>query len=1423
MHFELSNRSDGPLRVPGMSGIPLHHELPVGQRFAHAVADWRRDPRLTKPEMSMLHFMEYVTEQPGWEDSIESDVPIMEQWQRKAFSTFDLTPRAWEWCLAELKDKAWEFKRTDYVTIKDGDSPVAKSDRLVSYSLLQNLREELQPLLDDQTASFDESGKSSPLRHLVDPSLHPLVYERTNVLVDGGRHWLDPAGPSLQTSVRKLPRPTIPPQDSFDFLTPKTDYENPYGHRDDERGETKASFFSDKFQWLPCEVEFQDGPGRPRIGSYINNLPWTQNGAYKAFEELLAQVIPLWNEVLVIGTQGRKPMRIRTYDIPQRHKEEAIQKRNDLIALYRSPRSAFTDQQWSELCAKVRPYLALPKYDNLKGLRVNKTPDEFPADILGSLTDEQWNSPKTLIKAVEEKIRRRNVFELPEPGISFTYEEWKRGKNTGRPVMPRVNISEPNQPFDPIPDHEYYCINLTGIGDGLQVIFKVSSVDLTPDRPFYEGDSDFQVAGMLNERIVATAVCYYDVDNIDGARISFQQEARLNEYEFNLFHPNKIELAWDIPHWDYFARPPPSPPQALQDLGSIATTSNGRLLAWPNTLRYKAEPFSLVDSSRPGHLRYITIHLVDPHYRICSTRNVPPQQHDWWPKTMEMSNNLHGAPLLRLETEDLPMTIQESLEVQKKTNLEREKAMEKLLCCSKYGFCGTTKEFCGEKDTIKRPSCDAASGSIDRVVGYCEQWSIKRHCEYFRPEDISAGYYTHVNFAFASINPETFEVVEAEPWDDVLWERMRSLRLEQPSVEIWVALGGWLFNDPDQPTKSTFSDIAGSEENQKKFAKSLLAMMSKYGFDGSIPLRKSTVVRKIDNFPKWMRNLRSQLQSSGKKYRLTLTLPASYWYLQHFDIKRLQESINWFNAMSYSMHSTWDQNNTWVGPFLNPHTNLTEIKGALDLIWRNDIKPAKVTMGLAYYSRSFTLSSPDCFEPGCTYKSGGNAGQCSSTVGFLLNSEIQTIINENGLTPRFYEEDAVKAIHWGAVMVWEISHDDHKSTSAEGLMTGLGKKRMQLTSYSAASAVPSTLTKRNDSAGSNVDVCRWTNCGENCPAGWKWIRRADSDTLSMTDETYCYSGQDSRKFCCPGDVDLPSCQWRGMPKHNGNCSPGCKDGEVEVGTLGYPNCQTVTPSTAPYGECKWVGSAGLCSSSGGHKDCPSDYPTFVFAGSNSAGGEQTCTHGAKSFCCHQFLRAETFCESSCPEGQTRLGMHAGDCGLRWEAYCCAGDPPPPPKTDDGGPPAPSAAGNHYYATELAEFARTLYDQGYLGAQAFRLIYPGSDNPLEFHTSQYQQFREGMNRNFLMVEREIMAGWTEKSNLATTRHLLNRNVSPDEPYSDPPLSMAIRHQRLDIVQLLYEYNIKGFMDEFNRTEIHIATRVGNLAILEFIWNKLKPQH
>lgn len=59
-----------------------------------------------------------------------------------------------------------------------------------------------------------------------------------------------------------------------------------------------------------------------------------------------------------------------------------------------------------------------------------------------------------------------------------------------------------------------------------------------------------------------------------------------------------------------------------------------------------------------------------------------------------------------------------------------------------YGFCGTTNDFCnGTK--VDRPSC--SSGTIDRVIGYYESWSLTdRACNGMKPEQIPYGVYTHI-------------------------------------------------------------------------------------------------------------------------------------------------------------------------------------------------------------------------------------------------------------------------------------------------------------------------------------------------------------------------------------------------------------------------------------------------------------------------------------------------------------------------------------------------------------------------------------------------------------------------------------------------------------------------------------------------------
>jgi hypothetical protein len=46
--------------------------------------------------------------------------------------------------------------------------------------------------------------------------------------------------------------------------------------------------------------------------------------------------------------------------------------------------------------------------------------------------------------------------------------------------------------------------------------------------------------------------------------------------------------------------------------------------------QHRVSSFHLEDPTKPGHRRFIALWLVDPHRRIISTANVPPQQMDWW-------------------------------------------------------------------------------------------------------------------------------------------------------------------------------------------------------------------------------------------------------------------------------------------------------------------------------------------------------------------------------------------------------------------------------------------------------------------------------------------------------------------------------------------------------------------------------------------------------------------------------------------------------------------------------------------------------------------------------------------------------------------------------------------------------------------------
>ena len=62
---------------------------------------------------------------------------------------------------------------------------------------------------------------------------------------------------------------------------------------------------------------------------------------------------------------------------------------------------------------------------------------------------------------------------------------------------------------------------------GLQVIFKLANIHLTPEKPSYDGGS-WHIEGAMNEHICASALYYYDEENIDESHIAFRQPIDAN-------------------------------------------------------------------------------------------------------------------------------------------------------------------------------------------------------------------------------------------------------------------------------------------------------------------------------------------------------------------------------------------------------------------------------------------------------------------------------------------------------------------------------------------------------------------------------------------------------------------------------------------------------------------------------------------------------------------------------------------------------------------------------------------------------------------------------------------------------------------------------------------------------------------------------
>ncbi|KAM3498035.1 hypothetical protein MY10362_008627 [Beauveria mimosiformis] len=604
----------GSLRGFDMSlgHFPGHH-FPI---MTGNAGDWL-SPTLSIRELCMLKFMDEITDKPDWWAKVH-DAEIAGRWKAEALDAKwgsyrrygDFTSAMADACITELRKKAKVVQACGFVPTFDYSTCVIKSDSMMDDKLASALKSSALVLEQGLQGKGWHPGSDGKVLDLVHPSVCPLVYGKSRVLTPG-------EVVSRDTCVSMMGAGQVIPDPG----------------KAARKGVRAYNYFSARFQWLPAEVLIMNG--KVKIDSYINNLhPQEHPGIYSIIEHLIEKALPAWDVVyrwpdefahqrLVVKSvvpecltpdlcqenyecrPSNRPL--ETDEEPRSDEEEEEEEEEE------SDSATSDDHDATKQIPKRGETLETdqaPRSDDKKG---SDSSDSVDDDAAKTITEQGEKDPKA-----DRRMRDSQWWEQTHP-------------------LPLPNPADAESARGIKPDDIASSRFFLGRGKGtqrIQVIVKLANIHLSPEKPAYDGGS-WHVEGLLNEHICATALFYYDNENITESRLEFRSVANREDLTG--------ELDYTQNDFDSIKRAFGIDPEGstMQDIGEVSTRQ-GRAIFFPNILQHRVSPFRLKDASLPGHRKIVALFLVDPAIPIISTANVPPQQRGWWRNAKDGKEDVKG-------------------------------------------------------------------------------------------------------------------------------------------------------------------------------------------------------------------------------------------------------------------------------------------------------------------------------------------------------------------------------------------------------------------------------------------------------------------------------------------------------------------------------------------------------------------------------------------------------------------------------------------------------------------------------------------------------------------------------------------------------------------------------------------------------------
>lgn len=183
-----------------------------------------------------------------------------------------------------------------------------------------------------------------------------------------------------------------------------------------------------------------------------------------------------------------------------------------------------------------------------------------------------------------------------------------------------------------------------------------------------------------------------------------------------------------------------------------------------------------------------------------------------------------------------------------------------------------------------------------------------------QPADVAATKLTRINYAFANIKDGV--IVAESPADAPNFAMLAGLKQQNPSLQVLVSVGGWLWS-------GNFSDMALTPESRARFIDSAAAFIRQYKLDGldidwefpgEVGAGNRFRPEDKEHYTLLLQALRRRFDQEqrqlGRRLYLSVAVGSGHDWLEHTQMGLVAKAVDAVNLMAYDFYEPGDESIT---------------------------------------------------------------------------------------------------------------------------------------------------------------------------------------------------------------------------------------------------------------------------------------------------------------------------------------------------------------------------------------------------------------------------------------------------------------------------------------------------------------------------------